>query len=78
VESSDTYLLLCGFVREVEPWPLVTAVQGQSGSEEVLPLPKGVKEAVDHYLRLDKGGGKSGIREASTPSSFSRTPTTGL
>jgi integrase/recombinase XerD len=34
-------------------WTLRCKVKG--GREEVWPLPKDVKEAVDHYLRLDRG-----------------------
>ena len=34
-------------------WTLRCKVKG--GREEVWPLPKEVKEAVDHYLRLDRG-----------------------
>jgi integrase/recombinase XerD len=34
-------------------WTLRCKVKG--GKEEVWPLPKEVKEAVDHYLRLDRG-----------------------
>ena len=30
------------------------AVKGQGGREEVWPLPKDVKEAIDSYLRLDR------------------------
>jgi integrase/recombinase XerD len=32
-----------------------SAVRGEGGREEVWPLPKDVKEAIDSYLRLDRG-----------------------
>jgi len=35
-------------VGEVEPRAVDAAVQGQGGREEVWPLPKEVKEAIDH------------------------------
>jgi hypothetical protein len=47
-------LLTSGLVREVEPRVMDAAVQGQGGREEVWPLPKDVKEAIDDYLRLDR------------------------
>jgi hypothetical protein len=46
-------LLPARLVREMEPRAVDSAVQSQGGREEVWPLPKDVREAVDNYLRLD-------------------------
>lgn len=46
--------LAAGLVREVEPRAVDAAVQGQGGQGGGLPLPKEVKEAIGHYLRLER------------------------
>ena len=40
--------------HKVEPRALDAQVQGQRGKEEVWPLSKDVKEAINHYLKLDR------------------------
>ena len=45
----DKQRIVPRFLRSVD-----AAVQGEGGREEVWPLPKGVKEATDHCLKLDR------------------------
>lgn len=38
----------------MEPRAMDSQVQGQGGREDVWPLPKDIKEAIDLYLKLDR------------------------